>query len=136
MPCVHGCLYTTCVPETHRSQKRISDSLEIKLQMFVKWHMGPGNLIQLSTRAEFTLKHCAISPALLPLGCNTRIQIYAWILYFIHLCMSYESVARSYSCPHHYFWQWLFFILHFHPHILKGLNFPHSYQVFTDFIFC
>lgn len=37
---VHICM---CVPDTHRKQKRASDSLGLELQMVISHRMGAGN---------------------------------------------------------------------------------------------
>jgi hypothetical protein len=36
-------VYTTCVAEACRSQKRVLDSLEMELQLVVSCHLGVGN---------------------------------------------------------------------------------------------
>ena len=43
MLCLHICLFITCVPGAHRSQKRESDPLELEVQMVVSYYVGPGN---------------------------------------------------------------------------------------------
>jgi hypothetical protein len=42
--CMYGCLCTTCMSGTHRGQKRVSDPVDLELQMVVShyavWVLG------------------------------------------------------------------------------------------------
>jgi hypothetical protein len=44
--CLHICLYTVCVPSTHRWQHRVLGHLELELQMVVNCSVAAGNLTQ------------------------------------------------------------------------------------------
>lgn len=40
--CLHVFMYITCVPGVLRSQKRVSDALELELEMGISDHVGVG----------------------------------------------------------------------------------------------
>lgn len=41
--CVCVYMYTVCMPDVHRGQKRVSEALELELQMVVNDRVVPGN---------------------------------------------------------------------------------------------
>lgn len=45
MLCLHVCICTTCVSIVHGGQKKLSNPLELKLQIIVIRHVGAGNQI-------------------------------------------------------------------------------------------
>lgn len=55
------CLHTTCVPGMYRDQKRVLDSLELKLQMVVSHHVDSGNRTWVSGTTVTALNHRLIS---------------------------------------------------------------------------
>lgn len=43
MFCLYVCLCTTCMPVACESQKRVSDPLELELQVIMSCHVGAEN---------------------------------------------------------------------------------------------
>lgn len=42
--CLHVCVFTVCVSATLESQKRVSDPLDLELEMIVSHYIGTGNI--------------------------------------------------------------------------------------------
>lgn len=40
--CLHVCKCATCLPDAHRSQKRLSDPMELELGMVVSYNVNAG----------------------------------------------------------------------------------------------
>lgn len=55
MFCLHVVTVTMCVPGTYRSQKRVSDNLELKLWVVTNHHVDAGN----PTRALHKSSKCS-----------------------------------------------------------------------------
>ena len=43
MFCLYACLCTLCVPDACGGQKKVSDLLDLELQMIVSCHVGAGS---------------------------------------------------------------------------------------------
>lgn len=46
MFCLNVCLYTLSIPVGHRAQNRVSDALELKLQVILSHFVNAGNQTQ------------------------------------------------------------------------------------------
>lgn len=62
--CLHVCICTTCVPGASSGQKRVSDPVELELQMLVSYHVGSGkqNLGPLYKQQVLWTRGCFSSP--------------------------------------------------------------------------
>ena len=62
--CLHVCLCTTCMLDTHRGQKRVSDSLQPELHMVVSCSVDAGNqtfILRKNSRGSLPLSHLSSS---------------------------------------------------------------------------
>lgn len=65
MFCLHVCICTTCVSGASRGQKRVSDPVELELQMLLSYHVGSGkqNLDPLYKQQVLLTRGCFSSPS-------------------------------------------------------------------------
>lgn len=60
---MHVCVHTTCVSGIHGGQKRILDTMELKLLVFVNYHVCSRTTSQSFAKGTSPLNYRAISPA-------------------------------------------------------------------------